>query len=87
MFTKKNDKWVQIALVSWGPTAADMTDTSYDVNADVLYYKDWITTHKDRLEFYKPADTELIFILHRLFQQMSKNYDVNTYSLMLCSSY
>ncbi|KAL5253952.1 hypothetical protein ACHWQZ_G013647 [Mnemiopsis leidyi] len=47
LFTKKNDKWVQIALVSWGPTAADMTDTSYDVNADVLYYKDWITTHKD----------------------------------------
>ena len=50
LFTKKDGNWVQIALVSWGPNAADMTDTSYDVNADVLYYKDWITTHKDRLE-------------------------------------
>lgn len=47
MFTKKDGKWVQIALVSWGPT--EITATSYDVNTDVLHFKDWIVAAKDRL--------------------------------------
>ncbi|XP_063681492.1 trypsin-1-like isoform X2 [Bolinopsis microptera] len=45
LFTKKDGKWVQLGLVSWGPT--EITATSYDVNTDVLYFRDWIVTHKD----------------------------------------
>ena len=46
LFTKKNGQWVQLGLVSWGPN--EITSTSYDVNTDVLYFKDWIVTHKNR---------------------------------------
>lgn len=45
LFTKKDDKWTQLALVSWGP--ATMTETTYDVNSNVSYYKSWINANKD----------------------------------------
>ena len=47
LFTKKEGEWVQLGLVSWGPT--EITDSSFDVNTDVLYFRDWIVAHKDRL--------------------------------------
>eukprot|EP00116_Pleurobrachia_bachei_P007179 sb/3467441/ len=45
LFTKKDGDWMQLALVSWGPES--QTHSSFDVNTDVLYYKDWISTHMD----------------------------------------
>jgi len=45
LFTKKEGEWVQLGLVSWGPT--EISDTSFDVNTDVLYFRDWIVAHKD----------------------------------------
>eukprot|EP00116_Pleurobrachia_bachei_P006552 sb/3466814/ len=43
LFTKNGTEWLQLALVSWGPS--EITETSWDVNSNVNYYRDWITTN------------------------------------------
>ena len=80
VFTKKNGNWVQIGLVSWGPT--EITETSYDVNTDVLYFKDWIVTHKDRL--VRQCQVNL-FHWHMAFK-VNRNYWASKIKIVLFAS-
>mgnify|MGYP005727920959 CR=1 FL=1 len=43
LFTKTEEgEWVQLGLVSWGPSNEDKDVTLWDVNSDISYYKTWI---------------------------------------------
>ena len=46
LFTKSSSgDWVQLGLVSWGPTNEQKADRTWDVNSDVSFYKTWINEH------------------------------------------
>jgi len=46
LFTKSSSgDWVQLGLVSWGPTNEQKADRTWDVNSDVSFYKIWINDH------------------------------------------
>ena len=52
VFVKKaaND-FVQIGLVSWGPDPSNQQATTWDINADVGYYLQWITDNMNAYVF------------------------------------
>ena len=52
VFVKKaaND-FVQIGLVSWGPDPSNQQATTWDINADVGYYLQWITENMNAYVF------------------------------------
>ena len=53
LFTRNNDtnEWLQLALVSWGPTAEDQSETSYDVNVDLLHFHPWLAEKRTNSGF------------------------------------
>merc|ERR1719232_1005042 len=79
LFTKKNGQWVQLGLVSWGPN--EITSTSYDVNTDVLYFKDWIVAQKnsaftDYVTSLTATDTKQTIVLQKLRNYLYKTITI-----------
>ena len=50
MFVKKEGKFLQLAIVSFGPGKPEFEKNSFDVNVDLSFYMEWLEDHLDKEE-------------------------------------